>query len=128
MILGLEDTISAEDNVRILDRAQCPAVQVFYDIGNSTNNGFDVVKEIRWLGRHRICEMHFKDNPHYLGEGRINVPAVVDAVADIGYEGWIHLETDSPSKDVEADMGRNLRYVRDVFEKRKATGHVQGLI
>lgn len=125
VILGLEDTISAEDNVRICDRAQCSAVKVFYDIGNSTNNGFDVVKEIRWLGKDRICEMHFKDNPHYLGEGKINVPAVVDAVADIGYEGWIHLETDSPSKNVESDMGRNLRYLRQLFQKRKATGHAQ---
>src|SRR5207302_9498100 len=29
VILGLEDTISAEDNVRILDRAKCDAVKVF---------------------------------------------------------------------------------------------------
>src|SRR5579863_705238 len=48
--LGLEDTISAEDNVRIMDRAKSSAVKVYYDVGNSTNGGFNVVKEIRWLG------------------------------------------------------------------------------
>src|SRR5262249_32611679 len=63
VILGVEDTISAEDNARILDRARSKAVQVYYDVGNSTQGGFDVVKEIRWLGRDRICEFHFKDNP-----------------------------------------------------------------
>src|SRR5438477_3832664 len=69
IILGLEDTISARDNVRIMDRTQSSAVLTYYDVGNSTNNGFDVVKEIRWLGSARICEVHLKDNPHYLGEG-----------------------------------------------------------
>src|SRR6185312_15788534 len=71
VILGLEDTISARDNVRIMDRTQSPAVLTYYDVGNSSNNGFDVVTEIRWLGSARICEVHLKDNPHYLGEGRI---------------------------------------------------------
>ncbi len=118
VILGLEDTISAQDNVRIVDRAKSKAVLVYYDVGNSTGGGFDVVKEIRWLGRDRICEFHLKDNPNYLGEGKIDFPAIVDAVADIKFSGWAHLETSSPSKDIEADMGRNLRFIRDLFAKK----------
>ncbi len=118
VILGLEDTISAEDNVRILDRAKCHAVKVFYDVGNSTRNGFDIIKEIKWLGRERICEFHLKDNPHYMGEGTINFPAVIDAIAEIGFHGWAHLETDSPTKNVEADMGRNRKFVRELVAKR----------
>ena len=50
VILGLEDTNSARDNVRIMDRTKSSAVLTYYDVGNSTKNGFDVVKEIRWLG------------------------------------------------------------------------------
>src|SRR5437879_6274889 len=44
VILGLEDTISAEDNVRIMERSQSKAVLTYYDVGNSTNGGFDVVR------------------------------------------------------------------------------------
>ena len=110
--LGLEDTISAEDNVRIMERAGSPAVKVYYDVGNSTNGGFDVVKEIRWLGAQRICQMHLKDNPHYLGEGRIDFPAVMKAITDIGFQGFANLETDCPSKSVENDMTRNLKFIR----------------
>ena len=84
-MLGLEDTISAEDNVRIMERAGSPAIKVYYDVGNSTGGGFDVVKEIRWLGAPRICQMHLKDNPHYLGEGPIDFPAVMKAITDIGF-------------------------------------------
>ena len=112
VILGLEDTISAEDNARIMEIAGSPAVKVYYDVGNSTAGGFDVVKEIRWLGAQRICQMHLKDNPHYLGEGAIDFPAVMKAITDIGFEGFANLETDCPSKSVENDMTRNLKFIR----------------
>ena len=115
VILGLEDTISARDNVRIMERTKSPAVLTYYDVGNSTGNGFNVVEEIRWLGRERICEVHLKDNPHYLGEGKIDFPAVIGALGDIGFDGWAHLETSNPTKSVEADMGRNLAFIRDLM-------------
>lgn len=112
VILGLEDTISARDNVRIMERSKSPAVLTYYDVGNSTNEGFDVIEEIRWLGAARICEVHLKDNPHYLGKGKINFPGVVAALNDIGFAEWAQLETDSPSNSVEKDMTINLNFIR----------------
>ena len=119
VILGLEDTNSARDNVRIMDRTRSSAVLTYYDVGNSTKNGFNVVEEIRWLGGGRICEIHLKDNPHYLGEGSIDFKAVIDALADIGFDGWAQLETDSPVS-VEADMRRNLKFIRGLIAARNA--------
>jgi L-ribulose-5-phosphate 3-epimerase len=116
VLLGLEDTISAEDNVRIMERTKSPAVLVYYDVGNSTNNGFDVVKEIRWLGKDRICQIHLKDKG-YIGQGAINFEAVMKAILDIGYAGFCNLETTSPSGSVEADMRRNLQAVRGFTQK-----------
>src|SRR5579885_3360834 len=115
VLLGLENTISAEDNVRIMERAASPAVKVYYDVGNSTLAGFDVVREIRWLGAARICQMHLKDNPHYLGEGKIDFPGVVAAIQEIGFTDFANLETDCPSGSVDADMARNLAYVRGLL-------------
>lgn len=115
VILGLEDTISAEDNVRIMDRARSKAVLVYYDVGNSTNNGFDVIKEIRWLGKDRICQFHLKDNPHYMGEGKIDFRAVLHTIQDLGYRGYANLETSSPSNSIDADMRRNLTFLRQLM-------------
>ena len=112
VILGLENTISAEDNVRILDRARSKAVLVYYDVGNSTHAGFDIIKEIRWLGPKRICQFHLKDNPNYMGEGKIDFTMVLHTVKSMDYQGYANLETDCPSKSIEADMKRNLTYVR----------------
>jgi sugar phosphate isomerase/epimerase len=119
VILGLEDTISARDNVRIMERSKSPAVLTYYDVGNSTRNGFDILKEIRWLGADRICEVHLKDNPHFLGEGSIDFRAVIDALTEIGFSAWAQLECDSPTRSIEADMARNLLYIRRLISARK---------
>lgn len=116
VVLALENMISAEDNVRIMERASSPAVLVYYDTGNSANAGFDPVKEIRWLGKSRIGQIHLKDKG-YLGEGGINFPEVMRAIADIGYEGFTILETSAPSGSVENDMRRNLSYLRALIEQ-----------
>jgi sugar phosphate isomerase/epimerase len=119
VVLGLEDTNSAEDNFRNMERSRSRAVLTYYYIGNSTRNGFNVVREIDWLGKDRICQLHFKDNPGYLGEGKIDLKDVLRAVSRIGFEGFANLETDSPSKQVEPDMRRNLTYVRRVMSEVK---------
>jgi sugar phosphate isomerase/epimerase len=115
VILGLEDTISAEDNVRIMERSQSPSVLVYYDVRNSTLAGFDPVKEIRWLGEDRICQFHLKDNPHYLGEGSIKFVRIIRAIRDIQFSGYANLETDAPSKQLEADMRKNLAFIRNLM-------------
>jgi len=92
-------------------------VLVYYDVGNSTKNGFDVVKEIRWLGKDRICQFHLKDNPHFMGEGKIQFAPIVHAIRDIGYSGYANLETDAGKNSVEADMRRNLLYIRGVMAR-----------
>ncbi len=114
--LALENTISAEDNARIMERSRSKAVQVFYDVGNALNAGFDPVKEIRWLGKGRIAQIHLKDRD-YLGQGKIDFTEVLRAIDDIGYEGFADLETSSPSGSVENDMRRNLAFVRDLIAK-----------
>jgi sugar phosphate isomerase/epimerase len=120
VLLGLEDTISAEDNAWMLDRIGSNAVKVYYDIGNSTNNGFDTPKEIRWLGGQRICQIHIKDRG-YLGEsGKIDIAENLRAIADSGYKGWLNFETSAPSKDKEADLKQNFKILKEFITKVEA--------
>jgi L-ribulose-5-phosphate 3-epimerase len=116
VILGLESLLKAEDNVYVLDKVKSKALLVYYDVGNLTNlAGVDAVKEIRQLGK-RVCQIHFKDKG-YLGEGKVNFPEVMRAIHEIDYQGWGVLETNWPSKNMEADNRRNLGYLRDVIRQ-----------
>jgi sugar phosphate isomerase/epimerase len=117
IILGIEDTISAQDNARILDKVASKHLQVYYDVGNSTKAGFDPVTEIRFLGKNRICQIHLKDNPHYLGEGTIDFAAILHTIHDIGFTGYANLETDTNPQTLESDLRRNLIYIRQLADR-----------
>jgi len=114
VILGFENTSSGEDNRYAVDRVASNAFKVWYDVGNSTYNGYDVPAEIRMLGRERICQFHFKDRG-YLGEGKVDYPPILKAVADIRFKGYANLETVSPSGSVENDTSRNLAFLRKLM-------------
>jgi L-ribulose-5-phosphate 3-epimerase len=117
VLLAIENTISADDNMHILERSKSKAVRVYYDTGNSSGKGFDVYREIRTLGAKRICQIHLKDNPHYLGEGQIDFAKVLRSIAEAGFKQWAVLETDSPSHTIEADMKRNLVYLERLLRE-----------
>jgi L-ribulose-5-phosphate 3-epimerase len=121
VILAFENTISAEDNLRIFDQVSSPAFKIYYDSGNATNmGGFDAPREIRLLGKERICQFHIKDRG-YLGEGKVDHAAVLQAIADIGFSGFANLETNAPSGSWEADTKRNLDYLRQQIAAVRAS-------
>lgn len=115
VILGLENYLSAEENLDIIERVGSRAVQVYYDVGNSTDKGYDIYKEIRLL-KGQICELHFKDAKFLLGQGRVDFMKVRDAMDEIGFSGWGQIEAAAPHS-VLTDYRANLAYLRTVFPK-----------
>jgi sugar phosphate isomerase/epimerase len=116
VILGIESWLSAVDHMRILDAVRSPSVQVYYDVANSTQMGYDISAEIRELGRARICEFHAKENGFLLGKGRIDFAAVRKAMDDIEYSGWIQIEGAVPKNQPMLDSYvENVRFMRAQF-------------
>jgi sugar phosphate isomerase/epimerase len=113
-ILGVENTLPAADNVKILERVGSPAVKIYYDVFNLAGQGYDTSAEIRML-KDRIAIFHFKNGPDYLETGKVDFKAAAQAIKDIAYKGWIVLETSNPSKDRVADAKRNADYIRGLF-------------
>ena len=114
VILAIENLLSAKQNVEILERIGHDSVQSYYDIYNLEGQGYDVPAEIRFL-REKIVAIHFKNGKDYLDNGKVQYPPVVAAIQEIGYKGWITLETSSPSKNPVADAKRNADYVKKLF-------------
>jgi L-ribulose-5-phosphate 3-epimerase len=114
VILGLENTLSAAQNLAILDRIQSNAVRVYYDICNSTNYDYVVPKEIREL-KDRICQIHFKENVDFLGEGKVDMKGVAAAMNEINYNGWVVLETRIKDKDRDGSFKKNAEYTKKLL-------------
>jgi len=116
VVLGLESWLSAEDTMRIMERVGSPAVKMYYDVCNSTDRGYDVPKEIRWLGKKNICEFHMKENGFLLGRGKIDFKRVRDAIEEIGYAGWMQIEGAVPrGGNVREAYEANYKYLRSLF-------------
>ncbi len=113
--LGIESWLSADQHLEILDRVGSKAVQVYYDVCNSNDMGYDIYREIRQLGK-RICEFHAKENGSLLGQGKVDFQKVRAALDDIGYSGWIQIEGAVPSgKPMLESYQANCKYMRQIF-------------
>ena len=115
VVLGIESWLNAEQQLDILNRVGSKAVQVYYDVCNSNDRGYDIYKEIRQLGK-RICELHAKENSSLLGQGKVDFQKVRAALDDIGYRGWIQIEgAVPPGKTMLESYQANCKFLRGVL-------------
>lgn len=116
VVLGIESWLNADEHLRILDRVGSPAVQVYYDVANMHQQGYDIYREIRQLGGQRICEIHCKENGSLLGQGPIDFHKVKDSLDDIGYDGWLIIESSiGKGMGIVDSYKRNQQYLRTIF-------------
>ena len=116
VVVGLEDWVSAEDNIRMLDAIGSDHVAVYYDAHNLVPRVKDIYAEPRLLGR-RIHQVHVKNANMLLSTpgGRLDWPRMAEEFYAIGYRGWYVLETSSPTNDIVADTRANIAYVKKTF-------------
>jgi sugar phosphate isomerase/epimerase len=116
VVLGIESWMNADEHLRILDAVRSPAVQVYYDVANMENQGYDIYREIRRLGRQRICEVHCKENGYLLGQGRVDFVKVREAIGEIGWSGWLIIEgAVGGGKEMFESYVHNQKFLRSVF-------------
>ena len=113
--LAIENYLNAEQNLRMLELVGDESVCIYYDVYNTgKTKKYDSPAEIRRL-KGRIAQVHYKNGSQYLDEDKPHFEAVSAALKDIGYKGWITLETSSPSKNPVEDGKRNAAFVRGLF-------------
>ena len=117
--LGYEGELPAAQVIELLDAIGSPAVGCYYDVGNALWLGHDPVAEIRALDS-RICQVHIKEfgtkpSDCLLGEGNVPLPECLDALAEIGFDGWCVLEVGT-FRQAEENTGRQLAYLKQFVD------------
>ncbi len=114
VVVALEDWISADDNLRLLDAIGSDFVGVYYDARNIKSRVHDPYGEPTRLGK-RINQVHIKNGPKLMRDTDIlDWPRLAQEYHDIGYHGWFVLETDAPTSLID-DTRANIDYVRKTF-------------
>jgi L-ribulose-5-phosphate 3-epimerase len=116
VVVGLEDWISAQDNIKLLDAIGSDFVAVYYDAHNIVSRVPDIYVEPKMLGK-RISQIHVKNANELLSTpgGKMDWTRMSKEFSEIGYRGWYVLETGSPTKDLVADTRANIEYVKKTF-------------
>ena len=115
--LGFEGTLSADETLSLAARVGSDAFCVYFDLANPlAKRGLDPPSEVRALGA-LIRRVHVKDTRTTAGDcrpgrGRVDFAECARALSEIGYDGWLTLETPPAPPPLVA---RDLSFTRTVF-------------
>ena len=119
VVLGLENTISAAQNLEMIERVGSEWLQIYYDLGNSTGYGYDVPNELTTIGYDRLCEVHLKDwGTPLLGseDASVDTAGAAAALRVIGYDKWLVLETSGREDHFLEDTRTNVSWAKSTFD------------
>ena len=127
---------TTDEFIDLVDRVDSSHFGVCFDTGNSLRIGDDPVESARMLGQH-IFATHTKDvKPVYgvspkewyffacvpVGQGVINMPALVDALLATGYDGLFAIELDYAHPDVKDEdvaVEQSVKYLQGLQAARR---------
>lgn len=116
VVVGLETSLSPDDDKKLIDLVARPAVKVYYDADNAERFGHEDrgVPGYAALGRQRIAQIHVKNESRLLEEsGRVNWSAALREIRKIGYDGWLVFESSHSGVEqcIEATR-KNIEFIR----------------
>jgi sugar phosphate isomerase/epimerase len=128
VMLAYEGTLPAASVRRLAERVGSPAFACYFDLANLLVRGLDPPTEIRQLGE-LVRRVHVKDlrarkNDCRPGLGRVDFRQCAAALREIGYDGWVVLETPAAPLPVVA---RDVAFTQWAFDiERESAWPVYG--
>jgi sugar phosphate isomerase/epimerase len=110
-----------EQAVQLCEEVGSASLCVVADCFHMNIEERDVAQAIRAAGA-RLRHVHVADsNRRQPGAGHLDVPALLDALRSIGFDGWLALEC-SLDDPIETTLGDSTHALRDAWERLDAAG------
>lgn len=121
VIIGIETALDAKGELKLLKDIGSPAVKSYFNFANALQAGRDLYKELRILGKDRICQIHCTDKDGVLLQDnqRIDMHKVKRILDRMGWSGWLVVERsrdDSDPRNVKRNFGANTAYLKKIFQ------------
>jgi len=122
LVIGVETSLPAADEVKLLDDIGSPAIRSYFNFANALQSGRDLLAELRTLGRERICQIHCTDQDGvWLQDNRrLDLRAVKRTLDDLGWSGWLVIERSRDARDsrnVKKNFGANTACLKSIFQQ-----------
>jgi sugar phosphate isomerase/epimerase len=120
VIIGVESELDADAQVKLLDDVGSPAIKIYFNFSDAVKNNRDLIKELKTLGKDRICQIHCsdKDGVWLQDDPKIDMPKVKETLDKMGWSGWLVIERSRKKGDVKTNFGANTAYLKSIFQKQ----------
>ncbi|NDV64069.1 sugar phosphate isomerase/epimerase family protein [Bacteroides sp. 224] len=120
LTVGIETSLDAQGEVELLEEINSPGIKIYFNFQNPLEAGRDVYKELRVLGKDRICQIHCTDTDGVTlpNNKRLNMRKIKETLDDMGWSGWLVVERSRDANDVrnvKGNFSANVAYLREVF-------------
>jgi L-ribulose-5-phosphate 3-epimerase len=119
--IGIETALDAAAEVQLLKDIGSTAIRSYFNFANALQAGRDLHRELRTLGKERICQIHCTDEDGVWLENnqRLDMQKVKRTLDEMGWSGWLVIErsrdrNDSPN--VKKNFGANAKFLKAVFQ------------
>lgn len=123
VVIGLETELSAEEQIKLLDEVGSPGIKLYYNFANAIQSKRDIARELRLLGKDRICQIHCtnSDGVWLEDDPAVDMKAIKAALDEIGWSGWLVIERSRRADDarnVKRNFGANAAYLKSIFQPK----------
>lgn len=121
VIIGIETALDARGEAKLLDDIGSASVKSYFNFANALQNKRDLYKELRTLGKDRICQIHCtdEDGVWLQNNTRIDMPQVKKTLDKMEWSGWLVLERSRDAKDprnVKWNFSANAAFLKTIFQ------------
>lgn len=122
VVIGVETELAAEDQIKLLDEVGSLAIRIYFNFANAIQNNRDLIRELRTLGKERICQIHGtdQDGVWLQDDPKIDMPKVKQMLDEMSWSGWLVIERSrkaNDSRNVKGNFGANTAYLKTIFQK-----------
>lgn len=122
LVIGIETQLDAKGDVKLLKEVDSSGIKIYFKFQNALENGRDLCKEIKILGKKRICQIHCTDTDGVTlrFNERLDMNKVKKTLDKIGWSGWLVVERSRDKDDVHnvrKNYGTNIEYLKEVFQE-----------
>ncbi|MFT2008872.1 sugar phosphate isomerase/epimerase family protein [Pontibacter sp. 13R65] len=121
VVIGIETALDAKGEKKLLKDVGSKAIRIYFNFSNPLKEGRDLHKELKILGKDRICMIHASDEDGVWLENntRLDMHKVKQTLDKMGWSGWLVIERSrdaNNARDVRGNFGANTRYLKSVFQ------------
>lgn len=121
VVIGIRTPLDAKGDIKLLKEIHSKGIKIYYSFQNALDNGRNLCKELKRLGKNRICQIHCTDTdgvtlPY---NTRLDMKAVKRTLDKMGWCGWLVIERSrnkNEVRNVKKNFGTNIAYLKEIFQ------------